>query len=374
MRRLVEPPEDLLDLVYDADTDDSLWRSALVRIADLTGSQGGVIFGVCEKAQAVAFKYNGRLAEESLRTYAASHFVNPWSPYMFTQPAGAMVGSDDILPLSELQRTAFYNEVLRPQDIAHNAMIVLAKDHGLTSAFNICRSARQGPLDAQAWRFLGRLKPHLRRSMVLGYQLDGYRAMQRAAYHVLDQLSVGIVLLNRMTRVLFSNRAAQSLADNGPLRLSGHRLSIESPVHARRFDELVASVQHGPPAVTMGVPHPQDGRLLTILLSSVRSRDVERFASLDMRDAATMIFIFDSAAPSDVPVEWIMGAYNLTAAEARVALHTSTGRSVINTAARLNLSPNTVKTHLRHVFAKTGASGQVELSALMTSLRIVRSG
>ena len=37
-------PEKLLDLIYDAATEQELWRSALTEIADRTNSQGGVVY------------------------------------------------------------------------------------------------------------------------------------------------------------------------------------------------------------------------------------------------------------------------------------------------------------------------------------------
>ena len=45
LSRLKEPPEKLLDLIYDAATEQELWSSVLTQIADLTNSQGGVLFG-----------------------------------------------------------------------------------------------------------------------------------------------------------------------------------------------------------------------------------------------------------------------------------------------------------------------------------------
>jgi hypothetical protein len=41
------------------------------------------------------------------------------------------------------------------------------------------------------------------------------------------------------------------------------------------------------------------------------------------------------------------------------------------TSIRLNVSRNTVKTHLSHIFAKTGVRGQAELVGLIASLRSV---
>jgi DNA-binding CsgD family transcriptional regulator len=72
-----------------------------------------------------------------------------------------------------------------------------------------------------------------------------------------------------------------------------------------------------------------------------------------------------------IPLVCIMDAYGLTLAEARVALAASSGLTIPETAQRLSVSPNTVKTHLRKVFAKTGMSRQTELARLMASIGLL---
>ncbi|WP_374725606.1 response regulator transcription factor [Tardiphaga robiniae] len=61
----------------------------------------------------------------------------------------------------------------------------------------------------------------------------------------------------------------------------------------------------------------------------------------------------------------------LTLGEARVALHAASGQSVADVGALLRISPNTVKTHLRRVFAKTGVHRQAELASIIASLRLM---
>jgi DNA-binding CsgD family transcriptional regulator len=67
-----------------------------------------------------------------------------------------------------------------------------------------------------------------------------------------------------------------------------------------------------------------------------------------------------------------MDAYGLTQAEARVALASSSGETIAETAELLALSPNTIKTHLRRVFAKTATGRQAELVRLMASMGTAR--
>jgi DNA-binding CsgD family transcriptional regulator/PAS domain-containing protein len=365
----------LVDLIYDAATEPQPWCAVLTEIADLTGSQGGILFGQSLQASRVYFDYNGRLDEACNRAYQERHMRNLWSESMQPQPVGRIVLSDDVVPLASLRRTPFFDEVLRPQRVAHNAMIKLAGNDDFHAAFNLCRSVRQGPLGENGRRLLALLTPHMRRSFDLGLRLDGYHALQRAAYRVLDRLSTGVLLLDRRQRVLYANAAAQALdrAEESPLRLRGAAVTARSPSHAQRLAELICQALAGASAGSMSLPRPGDGGLLTILVSPVRGRDIGRFADARLPDAAVLLFIVDPLDRS-VPLAWITDAYGLTSAEARVALAAASGLSIPAAADRLGISSNTVKTHLRRVYAKTGTSRQAELARVVASLGLVQSG
>ena len=374
MPRVTEPPEDLLDLIYDAATDEGLWTTALSRISDITSGLGGFIHGMQNRERLVPFMFNARMNEESHRVYAERHMDNAWSAYMKHVPVGSFVQSNDIMPLTDLQRSAFFDEVLRPQDMAHNFMVPLAASQEFQVGFNICRSERQGPFEADALRLFSQLYPHLRRALLLGFRLDGYKALQSAAFHVLDRLSAGFIILDRATRVLFANAAARSIAsDGGALRLRNGSVVGAYPTYGQQLERLIQAAVRGMPVATMSIPHPQDDRVFTVLASSIRSRDIDRFSGLGMRDPAVMLVITDPLRPLDIPAEWIMDAYGLTQAEANVALASASGASIPEIAQRLSVSPNTVKTHLRRVFAKTGVSRQAELARVTASLAMVGS-
>ena len=81
----------------------------------------------------------------------------------------------------------------------------------------------------------------------------------------------------------------------------------------------------------------------------------------------------DPANRPGVPLAWLMDAYGLTPAEARVALAASSGLTIPEVARQLNLSPNTIKTHLRKVFAKTGTNRQMELARLVASIGLLKA-
>jgi DNA-binding CsgD family transcriptional regulator len=364
--------ERLLDKIYDAATDDQLWAPIFREISTLTNSVGGVLLGQSQSPRLLHFARHYNTDPECLRVLRDRHVLNPWTLHMQKfHPAGTVVLSDSILPLTELRRTAFFDEVMRPQDLGHAAMIGLSRKPDFGVGFCLNRGPRQGPYSEQQRYLLERLMPHLMRTVQLGFQLGTYKALQHMEYNTLDRITVGVALLDRNAGVLFVNKALRSMAIDGALSLHNQRLSSYSVPHAKRLNDLVHSASRGAPAATMAIPHPIDGRSVAVLVSSVRSRDLDRFASLDMRDAAAMVFVLDPAISTTMPPEWVMDAYGLTLAEARVALHAASGRSVAEIGAQLKISPNTVKTHLRRVFAKTGVHRQAELASIIASLKLM---
>jgi len=372
---LEEPSDKLLDLIYDAAADDSLWVAVLQEIANLTDSAGGVLLCQSGRDRTLFFEHHCNTSDECIRVLKERHVLNPWTIHMATnQPVGVVVASDEILALSELRQTAFFDEVLRPQGLGHSAMIGLAQKPDFGVAFSMNRGPSQGSYSERELRFLQKLTPHLQRSMKLGLRVDAYKALQRAEFRTLDSLAVGVILLDRKARILFANTAARSFeGEHGPLSLRQAGLVHASARHSRRLNDLVQSALQGVPMGTISVPRADGGDSLTILAASVRAQDVDRLADANLQGAAVVLFIIDPANKAGVPVTWLMDAYGLTLAEAKVALAVSSGLSVPETANQLHLSPNTIKTQLRNVFSKSGVNRQAELARLIASIGLLRS-
>jgi DNA-binding CsgD family transcriptional regulator len=364
--------ERILDLIYDAAGEHHLWPAALAAIADLSRSEGGILFGQSVAAEQVYFDFNGRLNKDCNRVYQERHMQNPWSIAMEEQPVGHPVLSDEVVPLHELRNSAFYDEVLRPQGIGHNAMMALAARDDFRVAFNICRTERQGGFEPAERRIFETLAPHLRRSVALGFRLTGYRALRNAAFDVIEQLTDGVVVTGAMGHVVYANGVACSLESDGTLKLKPS-VATWSASHSRRMANLVRSALAGGAGGTMSLPSLDQSRLLTIVVVGLRSHEVSVLREVQMHDAKCAIFVIDPSRRRAVGAQRLMDAYGLTKAEARVAASVSSGRTASKSALALGLSSNTVKTHLRRVFAKTETRGQGELAALLTALGIVKA-
>jgi DNA-binding CsgD family transcriptional regulator len=107
---------------------------------------------------------------------------------------------------------------------------------------------------------------------------------------------------------------------------------------------------------------------------AITGRDGSRFAAhvLPLAPGAPIdgrgkvaVFIHPAALDTAAGPGLVGSAFELTPAEQRVLAHIVEAGSVAEAAERMRLSEATVKTHLQHIFSKTGTARQAELVRLV---------
>lgn len=182
--------------------------------------------------------------------------------------------------------------------------------------------------------------------------------------NVFHRLSVGTVLLDRFGKVLFANATAQAMSrSGGPLRL-GTYVRAHSSAHSRRLGELISSTVNGTPPRAISIAGSAAGRAATVVAVPVDWSEDED----SVNPEAILLIVFDPGHTANIPESWVMEAFGLTGAEAKVALAIAAGNSVPNTSRKLKVSINTVKTHLSRIYQKMGIGRQAELSRVVTMM------
>lgn len=188
----------------------------------------------------------------------------------------------------------------------------------------------------------------------------------RLEAEALDAMSVGILVVGADGRVLHANAAAHALADAGDgLSLGGWR----STVAAARADEtralhrLVAEVAAAPGrgVGAMAVSRPSGRRPYAVLAAPLSAPS----------SSAAVLFVTDLDSRPPLSERNVAQLLGLTTAEARLACALVQGLDLKAAAAQLRISINTVRTHLRQIFAKTGTRRQSELVALILRLAVL---
>lgn len=173
---------------------------------------------------------------------------------------------------------------------------------------------------------------------------------------VLDCLHAAVLLVDEAGRMSWHNRSARRLlAAADGLILKGDRLVAEWPMDNRR---LAAALTTGGYA-TLRISRPSHRPSYVMHARRLAQEEAsERVAVVLMAKAPEQIVI---------PREVLMNAYQLTGAEARVALAVVEGDRLADAARRLRVSINTVKSTLQRVFEKTGTRSQAQLVRLLVA-------
>lgn len=194
-----------------------------------------------------------------------------------------------------------------------------------------------------------------------------------ALARALDRLAIAVLLIAPEGRVTFANAAAVALLGReGGLRLSGGRVVAGARGVATRIDDHLRRL-------TAASPGPQAGTRLcmTVPRTDAPYPYVVHVVPLGEApgggEAATaMAVIVDPAPAGDGGDATIGPSFGLTSAEWNVARRLGDGLTVDEVAREAEVSVNTVRTHLKKVFQKTGVRRQAELVRLVTLAAVVR--
>jgi len=174
---------------------------------------------------------------------------------------------------------------------------------------------------------------------------------------ILDRLDRGVVLLDGEGRVLDANNLAQRvLANASSLLVRNGRLGFVESGFDERFQRLLRTASRaGTGTAALAVCIKRQGAVPHRVLISLFQPNG------DGTDVKFVVLIYAPEEQREISVDVLGQLYGLTRAQADVARKLYAGYSVEQTADALDLSLNTVRTHLKQIFSKCEVQSQAEL-------------
>lgn len=358
---------ELIGLVYDAALDSTLWPRALGQACLFTGGTSGALFwhdSVTEQSAAVhIFNEDPYYTQLYFDKYLP---LNPMFPAAAFIEPGVVYGSADLIPFEELAETRFYTGWMKPQGMIDGIGANLEKSATSAAVIAVRMHEKDGFANAEARRRLGLIVPHFQRAVSIGRLFDQSKTAQAVLTQTLDNISAAVFLVGPNSRLVFTNRPAHLMLEEGTL--VGERngvLRATAPEAQRALREALVAAEHGNATANNGGPVPivsTQGRWFLDVLP-LTSGDRQRRGAL--HSAVAAVFIRKTSPASPPPLQTLARLYKLTASEIRVidALMKVSGVKAL--AAGLGVTEATVKTHLQNAFRKTGTSRQSELVKLI---------
>jgi DNA-binding CsgD family transcriptional regulator len=166
-----------------------------------------------------------------------------------------------------------------------------------------------------------------------------------------DPARDGMVIVDGDFRIMFANAAARALLAQGDALRRGHDgIAGATPADTIALRRLIAG-SGGPCVLTRNAGRPP----LAVLAVPLRS---------EAAGNATILFLTDPGHDRRQRADALQRRFGLTRAEGTFLAEIVKGDGLRAAAGRLGVSLATARTHLRHVFEKTGARRQAELVGL----------
>jgi DNA-binding CsgD family transcriptional regulator len=245
-------------------------------------------------------------------------------------------------------------------------MGVKLTDSGSTvSMLRIQRSAAKGPfseVDVRKMRARVATLSHAAQLYVAGMQRMRGQALAEAA---LDHLAIGVVIVDADRRLLFANAIADGvLSKSECLTVKDGRLAVRHRGADDALRRMIGNAANRRAGVeTNGVLRVPDRRSGNFEISAAAITDGSDQVAGPR--GAVLISIAKSGPSFDQLVARVAGRFRLTAAETAVADAIARGATVDSFAAERGITVNTVKTHLKAVFAKIGVRSKSDLVRLV---------
>lgn len=365
--------DDLIGLFYDAATAPELWPTALEAVGDALGGCA-LVMSILSPREGLKFAATVRIDPDYralIEQRFASPETNPLVAAMPRLPITVPVAREAILPDREYLGGELYNEVFRPQDLAHAAAACVLRTPDHIVPLGIVRQAGSERPDRRDLDLLGRLLPHMQRSVQLYLRLGSLEARWSAAEEALDHLPFGVVLVDACGKVLFLNRSAESViaAADGLTVREGVLIAATSE-ETRALGKLVAEAAATgagagtSPGSAIVLSRPSMSAPLPVLVAPLRGQ----WTLPAERRAAAAVFVTDPARCATVAGRQLIELFGLTPAEAQLAVALLAGKRLARIAAERGVQLPTVRNQLRAVLAKTGTGRQAELVRLLATL------
>jgi DNA-binding CsgD family transcriptional regulator len=177
-------------------------------------------------------------------------------------------------------------------------------------------------------------------------------------------------LLDGRGAIVHTNSAGNAMIKEAVvLRAEGDRLVLAAPKMQRNLEETLGSLEAGDLAIgNTAASMPLSGRDARPFMAQILplTAGARRAAGIAY-SAVAALFVREAVLSLPHPLETIASLYKLTPSEMRVLMMLIEVGALPKVASVLGVSETTVRTHLAHIFDKTGTQRQVDLVKLVAS-------
>jgi DNA-binding CsgD family transcriptional regulator len=361
--------DDLVVQIYTATNEPALWNAVVERIGRRLGARLAAVHvhghpGDTESATTVGLW--GGTTPPGLHEYESYYASrNVWvhhRPHLLK--AGAILTGEQTCPDEILLRSEFYLEFLRPRDLRYSIRAVLTSDPEPLSYFSAGRSHASRPFGGVERDVLAAVTPHLIQAVRIQSRLEATQSGRHAVVGALERLPLAVIFLDGRCRVIEMNQSAKRIVEAGDgLKVErGVLVALDTRAEVQLQQMIFGAaaldsgrlLQHGG---ALSLPRPEGRRPLSAMVAPTGVTGIFPAS----RSARVVVLIEEPSRRAAEPLAAFTKRHKLSPAEAGLAARLVAGMSLRQAAAAAGVSENTVRSHLKRIFVKSGVRRQAEL-------------
>lgn len=346
------------------------WSRAMASVRHVLGGRAAVLARHDFASGRGEWLFESPANSVGRQVYAAEHSTrNPWFISSLEYRPGRVMTGDELLHPEELVRTDFYRRQLQQLGLLHRLCGVLHRHGEVVWYLDVLRGRDDRAFDAGDRSTFQSILGHVSLSLEHHWDLLGTRELNLALRSIMDGLAAAVFVLDRRRRVLLRNaRATEFLDQCTGLALGGGRLVAVNRTEDRALAEAIAECT-GPDAAAAGtgdhvvtISSPQDLHPTVLIVRRAGRIMANETGAWD--NAALLVGKNPRQPAHDMRLCAFSRIYALTPAQARLAGLILAGQSLGACARALQVSENTVRSHLKQIYQKTDTHGRIDLVRL----------
>ena len=374
----LRPTDSLIAEIYEAALEPCGWEAVLTKISDQLNGAAIITDTRSTPDGLPVALFSTRFNVEQLLV-SIEDFGEPGTNPVFdhvrdTSNVGSFFERRQVLDDHSFERNTVSRAILFPQGLYEASACALDRRPDRLSVMALARARSKGAFDDDEFRYLDGVSGHLKRSLELTARAQENNIANHRIEAIVESLPQSAIALDASWRVLGANAPASALLSSGALfDYQNGSIALADDKQQERLQACMESSNAG----ATGAPDQQWQCLATARkrpnklyqLSVLRSDRPTTNFSAGRTLYLLLIHPVDTINPQVESL--IRDCFELTRSEARLAITLATVGTLEETLARLAITRNTAKTHLRRIFDKTATRNQVELVRLIATLQAV---
>ncbi len=360
--------QQLISQIYDAALEPEKWENALERISLLLKAEQAYIRIIDTRTNDIQRAYCHNKDSNWVNSYK-DHYVHldPWLNTILKTKNTFIACTHHYLSNREYEKMEFYRDFVEPQGTHYGLGGKIHIGENITNYLALNRQKKRQGFEDQHLKTLQLLIPHLQKAILLNNKTHHMELKQNLLSDALNQINSPILLVNKNSKILFINSLAEKIIEQQPgIDIKNSHITFLSLAINTKLKKLIyqATDKNGftQQGGILNYTHPDSQSRLSIQVNPVNPE----ITNIDTQSKDNALLVLSNHNQQQSSSAGLLTSlYNLTPAEARLAIELCQGLTLNEIAKKFSLSKNTLRTQLRSCFHKTGVSRQADLILLI---------